>query len=129
MISKAYIHRILTRPVNSDRELYAIAQKIGLKDLNVVYLSDYENANRPTIINIGNRINGGTHFVCAYKDYYFDPFGMLAPPVKDLTKKQHTEIDIQDLRQGHCGVYCVLFLYYATRGKIPEFYSLFKPLN
>ena len=31
------------------------------------------------IINLDDIIGPGTHWVCYYKNYYFDPFGMLLP--------------------------------------------------
>ena len=31
------------------------------------------------IINLGDSIGPGTHWVCYYNNYYFDPFGMPHP--------------------------------------------------
>ncbi len=123
------IASILRQSINSDRELMFLAKKMGLKNLRVIWLADYKDADEPTIINLGNQLNGGTHFVAAYKDHYFDSMGQVPPHVGDLDKKQWTSIQIQPLNQGHCGAYSLLFLLYATRDKLPEFYSLFRPLN
>lgn len=125
------ISQILRTPINTDRELHALAKKIGINNLNIVYLYDYKDnmSNNPTIINLGSRLNGGTHFVAVYKDQYFDSFGQIPPHFQNLDKKQWVEIQIQSINEGHCGVYALMFLYYAIHGEIDKFYSIFKPLN
>jgi hypothetical protein len=74
------------------------------------------------IINYGNRENGGTHYVAFYifENYcfLFDSFG--APFDSDVLKfvdkiknKAYNQWIIQDIKDDHCGFYCVAFLFYA----------------
>jgi hypothetical protein len=68
----------------------------------------------------------GTHWMAvSNKDKkYFDPLGLPRPRVipKDYT---YHEIDIQNPRFGHCGQYCVLWLYYLQHNQLDKFYNLF----
>lgn len=72
------------------------------------------------IINYGTFENGGTHYIALYKmkDYcvIFDSFG--APIdltvlnfVRDVKNKGYNNWIIQDIKDDHCGFYCVAFLY------------------
>jgi hypothetical protein len=124
------VANLLRRAINTDKELYLAAKQIGLKELKVIWLSEYKKTmTGPIIINIGNSSNGGTHFVATFDDFYFDSFGQVPPHVNGLDKKQWTELQIQPMGEGHCGAYCLLFLLYATKNRLPQFYSQFKPLN
>ena len=42
--------------------------------------------------------------------------------------KNNDNYTIQDMNNGHCGEYCVLWLYYSNLGKSNEFFKLFKEL-
>ncbi|ETM55643.1 hypothetical protein L914_01168 [Phytophthora nicotianae] len=72
---------------------------------------------------------GGTHWVAVYGDHYFDPLGMPPPSVKDLDEKQWTSIDVQRSSYGHCGQYCIYFLWHAIRNDVDGFYSDFDAYN
>lgn len=125
------VKQILNRSINTDIELKKMAKAIGIGNLEVIWLKDYSEQylNKPTIINIGNTSTGGTHWVAAYKDQYFDSMGQMPPAYRGLDKKQWAPLQIQRLSQGHCGAYALLFLYYAIRNDIDGFYNIFKAYN
>lgn len=127
------LSQILKRPMNTKDELQSLANKLGF-DIHVQWLNEYDinkDYDIPTVLNIGNNIIGGTHFVAIYKNQYFDPFGIDAP--KSITEKNNnlhqSHIDIQSIKTGHCGIYCVCFLYYAIHNDIDSFFKSFKNLN
>ena len=51
------------------------------------------------IINLDDTISSGTHWVCYYNNYYFDPFGM--PPSREVVRYikciQYNDIQYQDI--------------------------------
>ena len=57
-------------------------------------------------------IGSGTHWVCYYNNYYFDPFGM-PPPLevkRYINNIKYNDIQYQDTRSVLCGYYCLYFL-------------------
>ena len=60
------------------------------------------------IINLHDTTGSGTHWVCYYNNYYFDPFGM--PPAVDVVRYikgiQYNDIQYQDTKN----VLCLYFL-------------------
>ena len=82
------------------------------------------------ILNLGNETIGGTHYVAVNNESkeYFDPLGVMPPEYIPKDYKNNDNYTIQDMNNGHCGEYCVLWLYYSNLGKSNEFFKLFKEL-
>ena len=82
------------------------------------------------IINLDDKIGFGTHWVCYYNNYYFDPFGM--PPatevVKYISNIQYNNIHYQDTKSVLCGYYCLYFLKSLNDG-IKIYDILYEKLN
>ena len=64
------------------------------------------------IINLDDTIGSGTHWVCYYNNYYFDPFGMPPPVevVRYMKGIQYNDIQYQDTKSVLCGYNCLYFL-------------------
>lgn len=121
---------------SSTNELYALANKLGLKNVIIIrknkfndYQKDYENI----IMNLDD-INNGSHWICVNTKHkiYFDSYNQPMPNIipKDY-KQANSQFEIQSLNSEMCGQLCVLFLYYLQKNKNPdksikEFYSKFK---
>lgn len=119
-------NKIINQAGTTRSELEHLIDKLNLQPVNICWQKDYKDnyANNGCIINIGNPIFlGGTHWVVVYKDNYFDPFGL--PPILALKDKKYNNKQIQGLNDGKCGLYCVLWLYYAKKNKINKFYEKF----
>jgi len=88
--------------------------------------------NGAYIINLQDDfVNGvdvfGTHWVCLYVEndgvVYFDSFGVIAPSnvevflSKRFPRYLYNKKQIQDIRTGHCGDFCIFFLAFMNRNK------------
>ena len=62
------------------------------------------------VINLDDSIGPGTHWVCYYNNYYFDPFGMPPPieVVKYIKDIQNNDSQYQDTKTV-CYGYCCLY--------------------
>lgn len=83
------------------------------------------------VLNIGiPGILGGTHWVGVDNVHrrYFDPLGA-SPPTYIPANYEHSNIDVQDYRYGHCGQYVVLWLCYSIADEIDRFHNLFDDPN
>ena len=82
------------------------------------------------IINLDDIIGPGTHWVCYYNNYYFDPFGMLHPTevIKYINGIQYNNIQYQDTKSVLCGYYFLYFLKRLNDG-IKIYDILYKELN
>lgn len=118
-----FISSILKKGMTTKYDLEFLAKKLDL-DLKIIWLKDYNPAYKgPQIINMGNNLIGGSHWVATYNNQYFDPFGINPPPnLKDI---QWIPLQIQSIKSGHCGQYALLFLYYAKKNEIDQFYNMF----
>lgn len=129
-LSKSYfISQIIKRPMTTRSDLEFLSKKLDL-DVKINWLKDCFNPDKykgAQIINLGNPSIGGTHWVAVYNGMYFDPFGMV-PPEK-LDHLEWIPLQIQNQNFGHCGSYCILWLYYSKIGEIDKFYNLFETLN
>ena len=129
-INKPKLKDIIKSDITSYQDLLDLAHKIGIKDLKVKWLSEYDPTNpSPQILNLGSssKDKAGTHWVCAYGDHYFDSFGM--PPPPKLDHLQWTPLQYQDIDQGRCGQWCLFFIYHKKIDELDKFYSLFRNLN
>lgn len=116
------ISKIIRNPVSSKADLEKLADKLGIRVV-IDWLDNYKNGDTG-IYNIDADHIGGSHWVAIYKDMYFDPLGL---PIarNNLNYLQYTTLPIQNFRYGGCGLYCVLFIYYASKDDIDGFYNLF----
>ena len=82
------------------------------------------------IINLDDKIGFGTHWVCYYNNYYFDPFRMPPPTevVKYIPEIQYNNIHYQDTKSVLCGYNCLYFLK-SLNDKVKIYDILYKKLN
>jgi hypothetical protein len=129
-INSPTIKSIINSDITSDYDLYALANKMGIKDVQIKWLNQYnKNEKAPQILNLGSSSvdKAGTHWVCAYDDQYFDSFGMAPPP--GLDHLEWTPLQLQDINEGRCGQWCVMFILYKKKGELDKFYSAFNSIN
>lgn len=117
---------LLRRSMTTREDLERLLKHLNL-DGTVDWSVDF-NKNQPRqILNLGNGLMGGTHWVAVdnINKRYFDSFGQVPPPMipKDY---EWMPLDIQDVRYGHCGQYCALFLFYSKDNNIDSFYKSFR---
>jgi len=106
-------------------DLLKLANQIGI-NIKVDWASNYKKYSKSDalILNIGDGI--GTHWIATYDGKTFDPFGL--PPDLGLEHLQWTPIQIQDIKTGYCGQYCLFWLSYALADDISGFYTRFSAL-
>ena len=122
------VNKIIKQPMTTRSELEYLAQKLNIPNVKVCWLKDCDALpNVNYIINLGNPHIGGSHWCATSQGYYFDPFGIDPPP--QLENLQWTPLQIQSIRTGYCGNYCMLWLYYAIRNEQDQFYSAFDAYN
>ncbi|ETM00118.1 hypothetical protein L917_03127 [Phytophthora nicotianae] len=121
---------IITLSRTTDDQLMKLANSLGVKVDQIDFKQNLDRSKDYAILNMGTPKIGGTHWIAVSNKHkrYFDPLGLPRPRVipKDYSYK---EVDIQDPQFGHCGQYCVLWLYYLQHGKEDDFYKLFKQLG
>lgn len=121
----------------SSMELTDMARELGIK-LNGIY---YKNTlpdkieQGSYIINLDSYPGPGTHWLGLHVNKkgatFFDPFGVWPPDdIEKFIKKKYTGYwmntsQIQDIHEGYCGQYVMLFLYYMTYETPEKFYELF----
>jgi hypothetical protein len=99
-----------------------ISQKNLLKDAKlqdggyIINLQDDERAD--------GMDQPGSHWVCFWiedgKAVYFNSFGMAPPAEVQIYLRRYKPIpynnqQIQNIASGHCGIYCIFFLYWMHR--------------
>jgi len=117
--------RILRNPVSSRADLEKLARQLNLR-IKFDWIDNYDPSATNQILNIDADHIGGTHWIAVHKDMYFDPLGL--PIARDsLNHLQYTSIPIQDYkdRRGGCGLYSMLFIWYAEHDDIDGFYARF----
>ena len=123
LIKHYFVSQIIKKPMTTKSDLEFLAKKLNL-DVKINWLKDVDpNDKSAQIINLGNPVISGTHWVATYNGMYFDPFGIV-PPEK-LDQLEWIPLQIQDQNFGGCGNYVVLWLYYAKIGEVDEFYNMF----
>ena len=126
---------LLKKGLTTPDDLRKIAEMLGFKIDYIGFGYNFpliKDSSKLCILNIGNRMIGGTHWVAVNNETreYFDPLGVM--PDYDYIPKEYTNNDhlpVQDWRYGGCGQYCVLWLYYSNLGKREEFFKLFQEPN
>jgi hypothetical protein len=131
LTKKYFFSEIIKKPMTTRGDLEFLADRFGIKPLKVEWLKDADpNYKGAQIINLGNPIiGGGSHWTCTYNGKYFDSFGLV--PVQKFEDAGYEWIPLQKQNQnyGHCGTYCILWLYYAKIDELDKFYNLFETLN
>lgn len=110
----------------TDDQLLHLAQSLGVKVNQIDFKQYLDRSVDYSIINMGTPKISGTHWMAvSNKDKkYFDPLGLPRPRVIPPSYT-YREIEIQNPRFGHCGQYCILWLYYLQHGKEDDFFKLF----
>lgn len=121
------LKQIIRSPIDSDSDLLKLAKAMNVKVDQIVFKQYLDTSKDYSILNMGTPAIGGTHW-CAVSNkdkLYFDPLGL--PPPRVIPKDyKYYKMNIQDYRYGHCGDYCVLWLWYVQHGKLSNFYKSFK---
>lgn len=119
------IRSILRKSSTTRAELEELLGLLNIP-ISVDWQSDFDPSKPYQILNLGNGLIGGTHWVAVdnKNKRYFDSFGIAPPPIipKDY---EWFPLQIQDMNYGHCGQYTALFLYYSKIGELDKFYNLF----
>lgn len=129
LIKSYFVSEILKKPMTTRSDLEFLTKKLDL-DVEINWLKDCLDPDKfkgMQIINLGNPNIGGTHWIAVYDGKYFDSFG-LVPPEK-LDHLEWIPLQKQNQNFGHCGSFCVLWLYYAKMGELDQFYNLFETLS
>lgn len=119
--------RIIRKPISSKADLERLTETLGM-DVIIDWIDNYRPDVRMQILNIDADHIGGTHWIAIYQPpgqtgSYFDSLGL---PIArdDIQGLQYTQLPVQDYRFGGCGLYCVLFLWYAQQDDIDGFYHI-----
>ena len=124
-LSAKHIQTLLRRSMTTKDQVQQLLDALNIKG-NVAWSMDFDMSQPNQVLNMGNGLIGGTHWVAVDNVHkrYFDPFGL--PPVPSIPKDYDWyPLQIQNIRYGHCGQYCALFLYYSQKNNIAEFYNIF----
>ncbi len=127
------------KSITSSDDLYKDCRRFGILVNQIGFRNKLIKGENPNyIINLASAGQEGTHWVALYlgdNAYYFDSFGQVPPlEVLDLIDQcGYPEYfinakQIQDIRSGFCGEYCVLFLKYmnARNGTEMQRFSRFQ---
>jgi hypothetical protein len=119
--------KIIKLSRTTDDQLMKLANSLGVKVDQIDYKQYLDKSKDYAIINMGNPQISGTHWCAvANKDkMYFDPLNLPRPRVIPSSYKSCNET-VQNPQFGHCGQYCVLWLYYLQHGRVGDFFKLFE---
>ncbi|GMF43526.1 unnamed protein product [Phytophthora lilii] len=119
--------RIIKLSRTTDDQLMQLANSLGVKVDQIDFKQHLDKSKDYYILNMGTPQIGGTHWLAVSNKHKacFDPLGLPRPRLvpKDYS---YREVEIQNPRFGHCGQYCVLWLYYLQHGRVDNFYKLFE---
>lgn len=121
------VKRIIKLSRTSDNDLLSLARLLGVKIDQIDFKEKMKRTADYAILNMGNPLTGGSHWIAVSSKHkmYFDPLGLPRPRVIPKSYS-YREFSIQNPQYGHCGQYCVLWLYYLQHGRLDDFYKLFK---
>ena len=142
---------MLSKNFTSNYDLARYATELNLPVVAIVYKDDlYKLPNRygGFILNSDDIGNAGKHWISFFVpkngkySYYMDSYGIYPPEAVKAYSKRMGKVDIifntkqiQTLRSGYCGSYCLLFLYYMQKKKgsykdrFNKYLNLFKENN
>lgn len=118
-------NRFLKKPMTTKQDLVNVMKSMGIPG-NVAWQIDFDPKQPYQILNMGNGLIGGTHWVAVdnIKKRYFDSFGL--PPTQSIPAGyEWIPLQIQNINYGHCGQFALLFLWYSMRDEIDQFYNIF----
>lgn len=118
----------------TDKQLWHLADKLNIP-LNEICFKNELCTEMPFyggyIINMANSDSQGTHWISCWLENrnesccYFDSFG-IEPPIEVIefcNRWNHnillSEKEIQNINSGHCGQYCIDFLLFMSKSKLP----------
>ena len=121
---------IFNKSRTSREDLLKLLRDAGINNAKVDWSYMFDKNIPYMILNLGNHILGGTHWVAVdnIKKIYFDPFGA-APPTYIPKDYQYNNLQIQNFNFGRCGQYATLFLIYSKADELDRFYNLFTISN
>ena len=117
----------------TDHDLYQVANNLNLEIDDIDFVKDLfseplEDGNY--IANLGNRNNGGTHWVGIILKgnllAYFDPFGFRPPEIivkycKDNNIRCLFSMNqTQKLNEYICGLYCILYFLISSYHRVKD---------
>lgn len=124
-ITQMELNRFLLKEMTTKEDLDKIMRILKI-DGNVAWQIDFDKRVPYQILNLGNGLIGGTHWVAVdnVNKRYFDSFGLPPPPMipRDY---EWIPLQIQDINYGHCGQYATLFLWYSKKNEVDQFFNLF----
>jgi len=124
LFRKLNISSVINAGATDKEQLKLLSKKLGIDNIKINWLKGYDkNYKGPQILNMGNPNIGGSHWCAMYNGKYFDPFGL--PPAPPLQHLEWVPLQIQSVKSGHCGQYCLLWLYYAMKDEEDQFYNSF----
>lgn len=125
----AHLDSFLRKAMTTRKEIEEMMKKLGING-NVAWQMDFDKSIPYQILNLGNGMIGGTHWVAVdnRKKRYFDSFG-LPPPQFIPDDYEWIPLQIQNINYGHCGQFALLFLWYSMRDEIDQFYNIFEALT
>jgi len=126
LLEQQRIRSILRKSSTTKEELIELMNLLKVRT-SVDWQSDFDKSKPYQILNMGNGLIGGTHWVAVdnVHNRYFDSFGM--PPPDTIPKSyEWFPLQIQDMNYGHCGQYSALFLFYSKKNELDQFYNMFE---
>ena len=122
---------LLDKGMTTPEDLRKIARVLGFHIDYIGFGYNFpliKDTSKLCILNLGNDIIGGTHWVAVNNETkeYFDPLGGPPPDYIPRDYKNNNHHTYQNWRFAHCGQYCVLWLYYSNRGNSDKFFELFR---
>jgi hypothetical protein len=121
---------LLEKGLTTPDDLRKIAEMLGFKIDYIGWGYNFpliKDTCKLCILNLGTQAIGGTHWTAVNNETkeYFDPLGVMPPEYIPKDYRNNNHQTIQNMRWGHCGSYCVLWLYYSNQGSTDDFYKLF----
>ena len=106
----------------SNHELIGYIKKLKIKNFRGVFMRDNLPKKKRTkecgIVNLGDSLSDGTHWVCYFNNYYLDSYGL--PPPLEIVEYLGDNLEyiiFQIQRSGQiCGHLCLYFLNRITKG-------------
>jgi len=123
------IRQIIKSSVDSDSDLLKLAGALNVEIDQIDFKHKLKLNVDYAVLNMGTPSIGGTHWIAVSNKHklYFDPL-QLPPPIVIPREYKQAPFRVQDHRWGHCGDYCVLWLYCLQHDNLQDFYKLFTKL-
>ncbi len=125
LLNNLHINSILQKSRTTRSDLEKLLKKLNI-NASVDWQADFDPKIPAQVLNLGNGILGGTHWVAVdnLNKRYFDSFGQVPPPIIPKSYEWYP-LQIQDPDYGHCGQYAALFIYYSKKNELDQFFNLF----